>query len=256
MDPEAYLRHLGFTDARPPDLNFLSELQQRHLETVPFENLSVAWKQPIDLEVSRLATKVVGKKRGGFCYELNSLFHALLTHLGYNVTLISARVFSPLDGRVGREFDHLALLVHLDETYLVDVGFGDAHHHPIAIPAGENFDRSGHYRVVPPAEDGRLHLQRHTPEGWKSLYDFTVQPRQFSDFAAMCVYHQTSPDSIFALWKICTRLTPTGRVTLMRDELILTGPEGKQRQPISSDEAYDQALREYFGIEAPEFGAA
>jgi N-hydroxyarylamine O-acetyltransferase len=67
----------------------------------------------------------------------------------------------------------------------------------------------------------------------------------------MCVYHQTSPESIFALWKICTRLTLEGRVTLMRDALILTGSNGKEKQAIASEEAYHQALREYFGIEPP-----
>lgn len=90
---DAYLRRLGAEYPAWPTLDALRELHLRHLRTVPFENLSVHLGEEIVLQEERLLDKVVGARRGGFCYELNGLFGALLTALGYEVTLLAARVY-------------------------------------------------------------------------------------------------------------------------------------------------------------------
>ena len=95
----------------------LSELHYQHLVTVPFEDLSIHHNQPIELDVNRLYEKVIDCNRGGFCYELNSLFFHLLTHLGYKVSIISARIFDD-QGVPGPEYDHMALLVEVNELWL------------------------------------------------------------------------------------------------------------------------------------------
>src|SRR5690349_2377671 len=117
----AYLSRIGMPEElAPPSAELLRELHIRHLESVPFENLSIHLDEPIRLDEDALLDKIVRRRRGGFCYELNGVFAALLEALGFRVTRHAARVFSG-DGQLGIPFDHLALIVDLDEEWLVDV---------------------------------------------------------------------------------------------------------------------------------------
>jgi len=95
------------------------------MRTVPFENLDIHLKRPIVLEDNALFDKIVTRKRGGFCYELNGLFAALLRALGFDVVMLSAGVANP-EREFGPDFDHMALLVTLEQSWLADVGFGDS----------------------------------------------------------------------------------------------------------------------------------
>ncbi|MDN3022968.1 arylamine N-acetyltransferase [Streptomyces sp. S.PB5] len=154
-ETDAYLRRLGVEHPAWPTVDVLRELQLRHLQTVPFENLSIHLGEEIVLEEKRLLDKVVGARRGGFCYELNGVFGALLTALGFDVTLLAARVYGE-EGRLGIPFDHLALRVRTVDggEWLVDVGFGAHSHHPLAAGArGEQVDPGGTFRVVEAGPD-------------------------------------------------------------------------------------------------------
>ncbi|HEV7629258.1 MAG TPA: arylamine N-acetyltransferase, partial [Streptomyces sp.] len=106
----SYLARIGAERPALNDAEALRDLHRRHLLTVPFENLSVHLGEDIVLEAEALTGKIVEDRRGGFCYELNGAFAALLGALGYPVTLLAARVFGK-DGRPGPLFDHLALRV-------------------------------------------------------------------------------------------------------------------------------------------------
>ncbi len=118
-----------------PTVDTLRELHLRHLRTVPFENLSIHLGEEIVLDEKRLLDKIVAGRRGGFCYELNGAFGALLAALGYDVTLLAARVYGG-GGRLGIPYDHLAALrvrtVDGDD-WLADVGFGVHCHLPLAF---------------------------------------------------------------------------------------------------------------------------
>jgi N-hydroxyarylamine O-acetyltransferase len=137
FDSAAYLKRLGFHRHDGPTLESLAALQRAHLEHIPFENLDIHLGNPVILDEELLYEKIVNRHRGGFCYELNGLFAALLEALGYGVTRLSARVFD--DGEPGPEFDHLLLLVDLKAEagwcYLVDVGFGEAFRVPLRLEA-------------------------------------------------------------------------------------------------------------------------
>src|SRR5262245_26694734 len=132
MDIEAYLKRIDYRGARTPTAETLRALHVAHLRTVPFENLSIHTGEPIVLEDEALFVKIVERRRGGFCYEANGLFAALLRALGFNVTMLSAGVANPEEG-FGPDFDHMALMVTLDERWLVDVGFGDSFREPLLI---------------------------------------------------------------------------------------------------------------------------
>src|SRR5439155_2857102 len=124
-----YLARIG---ARPDD--DLATLVDRHYRTVPFESLSIHLGEPIDLRPEALFDKIVRRRRGGFCYELNGLFGWLLAELGFPVTILSARVFRA--GQPGPDFEHVLLLVDAEERLIADVGFGDSFLEPLSLELG------------------------------------------------------------------------------------------------------------------------
>lgn len=246
LNVDRYLERIGFTGARDPNVDTLRRLHYGHLLAVPFENLDIHIPREITLDVDRLYNKIVVQRRGGFCYELNGLFAALLRELGFTVTLLSARV-PRSDDDPGPEFDHLCLRVDLDEPWLVDVGFGDSFREPIQFHHGEQEQGGERWRVDDEGE--RLALMRNRGDRWSREFTFTLQPRDLTDFAEMCRYHQTSPDSHFTRNRVCSIATLDGRVSLTDDRLIVTGVNGREELSIESDGAWRRALLEQFGIE-------
>jgi N-hydroxyarylamine O-acetyltransferase len=180
---------------------------------VPFENLDIPLGRQIVCDEDTFVRKIVERRRGGFCYEMNGAFAALLRAIGFHVTLLSARVPQP-DGSDGPEFDHLTLRVDLEESWLADVGFGDSFMEPLRLKTGIEQEQDGRrFRIVDFGE--LLHVERAEPGGgWKREYSFTLKPRHLREFAGMCHYHQTSPESPFTRKRLCTIATPEGRITL------------------------------------------
>ena len=247
MDVHAYLDRINYHGSLAPTAETLRQLQVAHLLTVPFENLSIHAPEPIVLEDEALFQKIVNRRRGGFCYELNGLFAALLRALGFEVAMLSAQVGNA-EGEFSRDFDHMVLMITIEERWLVDVGFGDSFVEPLRIDkpdAQVQGDRA--YRIV--ADDERLIMQRADKSGeWKAQYRFTLQPFQYSDYAEMCEYHQTSPLSHFTQARICSLLTPRGRVSLSDMRLITTEGDERREQIVATQEEYAELLREHFGV--------
>ncbi|MEL6924402.1 MAG: arylamine N-acetyltransferase, partial [Bacteroidota bacterium] len=187
MDIERYLNRINYQGAREPTLQVLQQLQLAHLMTVPFENLDIHYQRKIVLEPERLFTKVMHNNRGGFCYELNGLFSELLRAFGFEVTQISARVWSDSKKAWPPEFDHMALLVHIDGSiYMTDVGFGDSFFVPLRLtPDLIQRDRKGLYRIRQFDSTYQL-LEYFSEEKWTNCYIFTEVPRQLEDFAERC----------------------------------------------------------------------
>jgi N-hydroxyarylamine O-acetyltransferase len=261
VNADSYLARVSYSGPREPTLETLRSLHYAHLLAVPFENLDIHRGVTIALDQEHLFDKIVFHRRGGFCYELNSLFAALLRELGFRVTLLSARV--PIaENRVGPEFDHLTLRVDLDTPWLADVGFGESFIEPLPLlPNAEQFQRNVFY-CLDNRED-RWRVLRFSPEPgnrrgvpvlsdsaseWRMLYDFTLQPRRLSDFDGMCRHHQTSPESHFTRNRVCSILTPTGRVTLTGTRLVITEDGQRRESTLATAQEYDAALQQYFGI--------
>jgi N-hydroxyarylamine O-acetyltransferase len=213
---------------------------------VPFENLDIGLGRKIICDEEAILHKIVEQRRGGFCYELNGAFAALLRKLGFKVILLSARV-ARQDGSSGPEFDHLALKVDLEEPWLADVGFGDSFLEPLRlrIDIEQPQDRRK-FRLV--EEGGWLQMEMADPAEWKRQYSFTLIPRQLGDFAGMCHYHQTSPNSSFTQKRVCSRATPEGRITVADGKLIVTRNGGKEESKLDSDREWREALKKYFDI--------
>ena len=248
IDIPAYFRRIDYDGPLRPSIDTLRGLHWAHLLAVPFENFDIHLGRPIVLDESRFFDKIVGERRGGFCYELNGLFAVLLRALGFDVTLHSARVFDG-DGRYGQEFDHLVLVVHLAERWLADVGFGESFRLPLRLDERGDQVQDGHiYRIVGEG-DGSTMLEYGEDGAILDGYAFTFQPRRMEEFAGMCRYHQTSPESSFTQKRICTQATPLGRVSLSDDRLIITERGERREVELGSEEEYAAALRQHFAIE-------
>ena len=248
MDIQAYLDRIGYRGPLTPTAETLRALQVAHLQTVPFENLSIHACQPIVLDDESLFDKVVARRRGGFCYELNGLFAALLRALGFQVTLLSAGV-ARADGTFGPDFDHMALLVTLGERWLADAGFGDSFRDPLRLDErGEQPEGPRAFRID--EDGGALLLLRRdgSAEPWQPQYRFTLQPHEYADYAGMCHFHQTSPESHFTRQTICSLATPEGRITLSGMTLITTCGGERHERTLESEEERTDLLRELFGV--------
>jgi N-hydroxyarylamine O-acetyltransferase len=248
MDAGNYLDHIKIFQIEEPNYSFLEKLQVSHMATIPFENIDIRQGRNIFLDEEHLFNKIVVHKRGGFCYELNGLFRWLLRRLNYNISIAAGRVYIVSEDRFTPEFDHMALLVHLDKTYIVDVGFGDCFRKPIAIPAGTVKDVSGKYRVKTlNSGQNSLIIQKQDKGKWCPVYSFTTQPRRMADFAEMCKYNQTSPNSHFTQRTICTIATDNGRITLSDDSLTIDHGGAKCKRSVTFQDR-NEILRKYFGI--------
>lgn len=247
MDVGEYLQRLGYDGPREPTLETLRALHPRHLESVPFENLDVHAQRPIVLDEAAIFDKVVRRRRGGFCYELNGVFAALLRALGFQVTYLSGRVSSDGVRDTGPEFDHLILEVSLDGPWLVDVGFGEGFAEPLPLAPGEYVVDGQRFLLERRGEAWVLSM-RQADGAWKLLYGFSRLPRRLEEFSGMCRYHQTSPDSFFLKNRLCSLKTPTGRVTVSGPRLIVTEAGRREERMLETEEAVEQALLEHFGI--------
>jgi N-hydroxyarylamine O-acetyltransferase len=249
LNVSAYLERIGYLGQVDPSAETLRGLHLAHMLAVPFENLDIHLGRPIVCDEARFLHKIINERRGGFCYELNGAFAALLRALGFKVTLLSARVAGS-DGSASPEFDHLTLRVDLDEPWLADVGFGDSFIEPLRLVSKLKQPQAGHvYRLI--EDDDLFHLESRIKDQWKKQYSFKLQPRQLSEFGSRCHYHQTSPESHFTRQRICSLATPDGRITLSDLKLIETREGRKEERTLAGEDEWRTALREQFGVTLP-----
>ena len=252
MDVEAYLRRIQYDGARDPSPATLRGLHRQHLFTVPFENLDIPLGTPIVLDPEYLFDKIVARKRGGFCYELNGLFHDLLAALGFQVQMLSARV-GRADGSLSPEFDHMLLMVMLDDPWLADVGFGDSFVSPLLLQSEATELVEGNSRFHVAWSNGAWDVLRRDGESKPvKQYRFTEVARELSEFVPMCHFHQTSPESHFTQNSLCSKALPDGRVTISGMRLITTKNAARKETVLNNREELRECLRQQFGIDLAE----
>lgn len=247
MNLDAYFRRIGYTGLPEPTLETLRALHRAHMLAVPFENLDIHLQQRIVLDEALLFDKIVQQQRGGFCYEQNGLFAAVLRHMGYDVTLLEARV-NVREWEAGTPFDHLALMVQLDERWLVDVGFGESFREPLRFDfGGPQKQANGVFRVVHDGVEG-VHARQANGGDWHDEYRFRLKPRTLRDFVEGCDYHQSSPQSHFTQQRMCSLATPKGRITLSDRRLIITENGHRTERDLDNEADFQRHLSEQFGI--------
>jgi N-hydroxyarylamine O-acetyltransferase len=246
LNVTSYLERINYRGSIEPTAATLIELHRAHMLAVPFENLDIHIGREIVLDGQSIYSKIVDARRGGFCYELNTAFAMLLRALGYDVDMLSASVMGPR-GEFSPPFSHMTLLVRLEQRWLADVGFGDSFREPLLLDErGEQKQELGAYRI---ASDGEyLIFQQRDGEQWKPQYRFTLQPYNLEDYAEMCRFHQTSPESPFTQRRTCSLATADGRITLTGMRLITTTGDERQEQEFTTEEECADALAKRFGV--------
>ena len=241
----AYLRRIGVARPGSADAATLRVLHRAHQMTVPFENLSIHLPEPISLDPDALLDKIVTRRRGGFCYELNGAFALLLQALGAEVTRVAARVHG--DGGFGPPFDHLALIVRPADgsgPWLADVGFGSHSVYPLLFDSREaQADPAAGFQLAdaPEADVDVL-------KNGQTQYRIERRARGLDEFVPTCWWQQTSPQSHFMQSTICSRLTDDGRVSISGRSLIRTSGGERCEQQMADDDTVLAAYRDYFGI--------
>jgi len=163
--------------------------------------------------------------------------------------MLSARV-ARVGGGFSPEFDHMTLLVQLEEPWLADVGFGDSFTEPKRLDISDpQTDRGKEYRFT--WRDGSSLLSRGTEgnDRWEPQYKFSLIPRKLGDFVPRCRWQQTSPRSRFRKGRLCTRLTSAGRLTLTDAKFVVTRGNKKVERPLKNPEEFAVLLSRHFGID-------
>ncbi|MDN6855833.1 arylamine N-acetyltransferase [Pseudomonas sp. CAN2814] len=249
---KATLERLGLPPERPaPTLENLDRLIVAALHHLPFENLDVLLGKPIRIEPEAVFAKVVEGRRGGYCFELNSLFARLLSSLDYRVTLLVARVRwgLPADAPLTPQ-THLLLRVDLPQgACLVDVGFGGPAS-PRALPLRLDEELPGGWRISS-VTDGELEMATRSASGWQTLYRFTLEPQHWADYGMRNWYTSTFPQSVFRN-SLRVALSEEGaRLSLLNGQFSRRSADGvvEQRSIRSVDELLG-VLRERFRLQA------
>jgi N-hydroxyarylamine O-acetyltransferase len=241
----AYLNRVGITVPTAGDAAGLRTLHRAHQLTVPFENLSIHLGEPISLDERDLIDKIVRRRRGGFCYELNGAFALLLEALGAQVSRVAARVYG--EAGLGPPFDHLALIVRPADgsgPWLADVGFGSHSDYPLLLDARDDQDDpAGRFRLADGGAGDIDVLKDGMPQ-----YRIETRERSLADCVPTCWWQQTSPLSHFTRSTICSRLTPGGRVSISGRMLIQTQDGTRTEHRLDTDAMLLAAYRDHFGI--------
>lgn len=246
MSSSQYLQRIHYKGSLSPTLAVLKKLQKNHLLNIPFENLDIASGILIELNFNKIYNKIILNNRGGFCYELNRLFHELLTQLGFYSKIISARVYDKEKG-YGAEYDHLALIVLLEGVeYLVDVGFGEFTFAPLELAQGKTQkDQRGDF-IIDSIENNYLRVSKLEKGKRMPEYIFKNVERSYSEFEQMCRYHQTSPNSNFTQKRLITKPTKNGRITLSSNTLKIREENRTSEFLIESKIAFNEQLLNHF----------
>ena len=250
MDHEtvaAYLNRVGVAAPVAGDAADLRTLHRAHQLSVPFENLSIHLAEPISLDEPDLIDKIVRRRRGGFCYELNGAFALLLEALGARVSRVAAGVYG--EAGLSPPFDHLALVVHPADgsgPWLADVGFGSHSDYPLLLDFRDGQDDPAGRFLLADAGEGDIDVLK---DG-QPQYRLEPRERTLADCVPTCWWQQTSPQSHFTRSTICSRLTPAGRVSISGRMLIQTIRGGtRTEQRLDTDDALLAAYRDHFDIE-------
>ncbi|MGW1352248.1 arylamine N-acetyltransferase family protein [Streptomyces sp. NPDC002409] len=239
IDIDGYLAALGATRPTAPTADALRALHRAQVERVAYENLDIHLGRSTGIGAAESAARIA-RGRGGYCFHLNGAFGALLTALGYDVTLHRAGVQTTPEAPAGASGNHLALTVRLDgERWLVDTGLGDGLHEPLPLREGSHAQGPFTYALAPSvAEPGGWRFV-HDPCGSFTAMDFAPDPVELSSFAAEHVRLSTSPDSDFVRVLTAQR-RDAGGVDVLRGRVLRRIRAGgtDERTIDSADEWY------------------
>jgi len=248
FDHDAYLRRINYSGDTAPTAGTLKALQQAQLYTIPFENFDIHLNRGIDLDPGAIFDKLVLKRRGGYCFELNGLFLMALEAFGFDARPLLARVH--LTGTPSGR-GHQTELVTIDgKQWVADVGFGaEAPRAPLLLEINRPTTSDGRtFRLMDDDRFGFM-LQTEKEEGWINLYSFDLGYVCPADIKYGNHYTSTHPDSFFVFARVAALPVEKGVITLVNHTLKKTIAGEDEVQLLPEGQAYLEALKTHFGIE-------
>ena len=251
-----YLARIGFRGSVEPDLASLARLHAAHVDAIPFEGIDPLLGRPVNLDLASVQAKLVDSRRGGYCFEQNTLFKAALDALGFKVTGLSGRVrwMSPPDSPPGPR-EHMMLAVDLPEgRYLADVGFRRVRARlSAAIQARcRTANRNGH---VSAGRSGRriFDSPRNSRAAGGRCICSTSSREIPSDYQLGNWYTSTHPSMPFLNVLIMERLSADRRYKLVNRRFAIEARDGEvaAERELGSAEELRQVLDETFGVTPP-----
>ncbi|SRR5581483_12131318 len=250
LDLNAYFERIGYRGECRPTYAVLEALHFAHRTRVTFENLEIFLGRPVRIDLESLQAKIVRDQRGGYCYEQNTLFAAVLEQIGFSVTRLAARVRRGASRLLPRT--HMQLKVEAEgASWLADVGFGgDGPLLPVPLLAGQEVQQyAWRYRVI--QEKDLWVLQSAHGGDWIDLYAFTLEPYHDVDFEMANYYVSTHPSSRFVQTFTAQLLTPEARYMLVNRELTIVRDDATYTQTIEGDDGLLRVLAETFALKFP-----
>jgi N-hydroxyarylamine O-acetyltransferase len=248
-----YFQRIGFPGDPSADLDTLNRLHYSHPLAIPFENLSTVIREPVPIDIDSVARKLIASGRGGYCFEQNTLFQAVLDQIGFRVTPLAARVVWNEDHKEINPRTHMVLLAEVEgRNWLCDVGFGGVTLTQSLLfePDVEQDTAHETFRFV---AAGREHeLQVRWAGRWRPMYRFDLQPQLPIDYAALNHYVATHPNSHFRTTLLAGRAVTDGRYSLVNNRFSVyrNGIEVEQRT-LGDVKELKSLLQDSFGINVP-----
>ncbi len=247
----AYLERIGYTAPVQVDRETLFGLHRAHLLAIPYENLDIHFGRPLTLDLDDIFDKLVTRRRGGWCYEMNGLFAWALREIGFDVTLLAGTVGRATGGATA-EGNHLLMRVALDRDYVADVGFGNGFIEPLPLVEGA-FNQLGFLRFT----------LRRTRDLWELLgdgtggpgFDFPLTAATLAQFERQCHALQTEPTSGFVRVVVCHRFSADAIHSLRGAVLQTLDSAGRRSTTLDTLPAYRRALSDVFGLDLPDIAS-
>lgn len=244
MQLDRYLERIGYSGKIAPDLDTLIGVHRCHAFTIPYENLDVQLGRPLNFDIERIFDKMVIRHRGGWCYEIHTLLNWVLTEIGFDVSLVTSGIERD---EFGDEMlgNHIAVLVHLDQTYLADLGLGDGLRQPIPLQEGTYNQGELEFRLEK-IEGGYWRFLNHAT-AVPGNFDFKNEPCNMTLVEKQNHYLQTNSESEFVKNFVCQIMRPNSVTCLTGRVLREKTRHGTTKEVISEDK-FHKTLVDIFGI--------
>jgi N-hydroxyarylamine O-acetyltransferase len=250
----AYLEHIRYNGSLDPTARTLKQIHQAHTQSIPFENLNALLRVPVQIDIDSIQKKIIGQRRGGWCFEHNILFGEALKTLGFQTRGLAARVMWNLAEDVIVPRGHMLLMVRINGVdYIADTGFGGLTlPEPLVFTTGADQQTSHEKFRIVSNDDGEYIIQAFIKEEWKPLYRFALSEYLVPDYEVINYYLSTNQNSQFLHNLIAARLDIGRRYNLRNREFTIHDiGNGSTKREIQNMEELKALLTEVFGIAIP-----
>jgi N-hydroxyarylamine O-acetyltransferase len=253
LSMKAYFDRIGYRGKAAFNLETIKALHGLHPEAIPFENIDPLIGVNVDLALKEIFKKLVVKGRGGFCFEQNILFGAVLRTLGFNVIGLSARVFWEIQEGEIRPRDHMLLLLNLNGvSYLLDVGFGSASFSAPLILDEVGIQVAGHNQYRISFVSGFYYLEILIKGSWRLMHRFGLERQMLADYEVVSWYLCTHPKSLFIKELMVAKNFSEGRYALHNNQFTVHKIDGSSvKRKLQTVQEIIEILQNKFEIKLP-----